>query len=197
MSQSVKSAEKGGLASTATAYAGKLKGKKRHVLVDTQGLLLHRHRRTFRIATAVSRCWRPCCLFPFLGKLFADSAYQGPVFQSCPISRPKSSDRVKGFVVQPRPNAPSPGQPLPPTGQGLGNLNRRARLHRRPFDSCSICNLKSPEESGAPGKRNISSVVARVYTAWPGKSKENESPRSNIFDMCRVNNKVIKVNKVM
>ena len=35
-------------------------------------------------------------LFPFLGKLFADSAYQGPVFHrawpaSCPISRPRSS----------------------------------------------------------------------------------------------------------
>ena len=42
-------------------------------------------------------------LFPFLGKLFADSAYQGPVFHralagiDCPISRPRSSsdpDRV-------------------------------------------------------------------------------------------------------
>ena len=44
-SQSVKSAEKGGLASTASFDAGKLiKGKKRHVLVDT--------------ATFVSRCWR-------------------------------------------------------------------------------------------------------------------------------------------
>ena len=34
-------------------------------------------------------------LFPFLGKLFADSAYQGPVFHralaGCPISRPRSS----------------------------------------------------------------------------------------------------------
>ena len=42
-SQSVKSAEKGGLASTATASmpAKLIKGKKRHVLVDTQGLLLH------------------------------------------------------------------------------------------------------------------------------------------------------------
>ena len=50
-------------------------------------------------------------LFPFLGKLFADSAYQGsrsftaPWPASCPISRleiVKRSDRVKGFVVQPR-----------------------------------------------------------------------------------------------
>ena len=41
-SQSVKSAEKGGSGSTRRAYdAGKkIKGKKRHVLVDTQGLLM-------------------------------------------------------------------------------------------------------------------------------------------------------------
>ena len=59
-------------------------------------------------------------LFPFLGKLFADSAYQGPVFHRAlagilPGHRAlagilpdleteivKRSDRVKGFVVQPR-----------------------------------------------------------------------------------------------
>ena len=62
--------------------------------------------------------------FPFLGKLFADSAYQGPVFHralagqratlpessSQPLitddcrhrACPASDDRVKGFVVQPR-----------------------------------------------------------------------------------------------
>ena len=66
---------------------------------------------TFRIATAVSRCWRPLFgLFPFLGKLFADSAYQGPVFHRAlagilpdlETEIVKRSDRVKGFVVQPR-----------------------------------------------------------------------------------------------
>ena len=43
-------------------------------------------------------------LFPFLGKLFADSAYQGPVFQLPDLETEivKRSDRVKGFVVQPR-----------------------------------------------------------------------------------------------
>ena len=66
---------------------------------------------TFRIATAVSRCWRPCFVcVPFLGKLFADSAYQGPVFHRAlagilpdlETEIVKRSDRVKGFVVQPR-----------------------------------------------------------------------------------------------
>jgi len=49
-------------------------------------------------------------LFPFLGKLFADSAYQGPVFHGVmagilphiETEIVKRSDRVKGFIVQPR-----------------------------------------------------------------------------------------------
>ena len=49
-------------------------------------------------------------LFPFLGKLFADSAYQSPVFHRAlagilpdlETEIVKRSDRVKGFVVQPR-----------------------------------------------------------------------------------------------
>ena len=61
---------------------------------------------TFRIATAVSRCWRPCSVcFPFS---FADSAYQGPdralagILPDLETEIVKRSDRVKGFVVQPR-----------------------------------------------------------------------------------------------
>ena len=45
-------------------------------------------------------------LFPFLSKLFADSAYQGPIFHGIlpdlEIEIVKRSDRVKGFVVEPR-----------------------------------------------------------------------------------------------
>ena len=50
-------------------------------------------------------------LFPFLGKLFADSAYQDAGLSPRPGRHPasdleteivKRSDRVKGFVVQPR-----------------------------------------------------------------------------------------------
>ena len=45
-------------------------------------------------------------LFPFLRKLFADSAYQGPIFHGA-LARilpylVKRSDRVKGFVVLPK-----------------------------------------------------------------------------------------------
>jgi transposase len=49
-------------------------------------------------------------LYPFLRKLFADSAYQGPVFEGAlaailprlDIEIVKRSDQAKGFVVQPR-----------------------------------------------------------------------------------------------
>src|SRR3984957_13076440 len=65
--------------------AGKLiKGKKRHLLVDTVGLLLHalvtsadvqdRDGGIMVLTTLFAR-------FPFLKKLFADTAYAGPLFQ--------------------------------------------------------------------------------------------------------------------
>ena len=49
-------------------------------------------------------------LFPFLGKLFADSAYQGPIFHhalagilpNLETQIVKRSDRVTGFVVLPK-----------------------------------------------------------------------------------------------
>ena len=86
-------------------------------------------------------------LFPFLGKLFADSAYQGPVFHRALGILPdleteivKRSDRVKGFVVQPRRWV---------VERTIAWLNRCRRLAKdweatrspssssRPFDSCS------------------------------------------------------------
>ena len=86
-SQSVKSAEKGGPAIDPHGFdAGKLiKGKKRHVLVDTLGLVLHalvtaadvqdRDGGVLLLSTLFGQ-------FPFLRKLFADSAYAGPVFRA-------------------------------------------------------------------------------------------------------------------
>jgi len=94
--------------------AGKrVKGKKRHVLVDTLGLLLHalvhpanvqdRDGGILLLSSLADR-------FPLLRKLFADGAYQGPVFgKALAKVRPqfqleiiKRSDSVPGFVVVPK-----------------------------------------------------------------------------------------------
>ena len=91
----------------------KIKGKKRHILVDTVGLLLHavvhpadiqdRDGGILVLETLFG-------LFPFLRKLFADSGYQGPKFQKA-LARTlpqleteivRRSDRAKGFEVLPR-----------------------------------------------------------------------------------------------
>ncbi len=90
-----------------------IKGKKRHVLVDTLGLLLH------ALVTAADVQDRDGGLlvlstmfgqFPFLKTLFADSAYAGPVFHdrlasvmpNLVIEIVRRSDRAKGFVVLPK-----------------------------------------------------------------------------------------------
>ena len=91
----------------------KIKGKKRHILVDTRGLLLiaivhsagiqDRDGGVLLFSTLFGR-------FPFLKKLFADSAYQGTLFAtaigailpSLHIEIVKRSDRAKRFVILPK-----------------------------------------------------------------------------------------------
>jgi transposase len=91
----------------------KIKGKKRHVLVDTQGLLMHavihagdiqdRDGGVLVMATLFG-------LYPFLLKLYADGGYQGPQFKTA-LSRVlgqvnleivKRSDTAKTFTVLPK-----------------------------------------------------------------------------------------------
>jgi transposase len=91
----------------------KIKGKKWHILTDTEGLLMHaivhaadvqdRDGGVLLISTLFG-------LYPFLRKLFADGGYQGPVFErgaaefltQMNVEIVKRSDSVKGFVVLPR-----------------------------------------------------------------------------------------------
>ena len=93
---------------------GKLiKGKKRHLLVDTLGLVLHA---LVTAADVQDRDGGVLLLrtlfgqFPFLRKLFADSAYAGPIFHtgaaeampSLAVEIVKRSKQTKGFVVEPK-----------------------------------------------------------------------------------------------
>ncbi len=94
--------------------AGKLiKGKKRHVLVDTLGLLLHAVVHPADIQDRDGGVLLLSTLFgayPFLVKLFADSAYAGPIFhdgattamRSLVVEIVKRADGAKGFVVEPK-----------------------------------------------------------------------------------------------
>src|SRR5271156_6100340 len=87
----------------------KIKGKKRHILVDTLGLLLHaivhpadiqdRDGGILLLATLFG-------MYPFLKKLFADAGYQGPEFNKAltkilphlETEIVKRSDQAKGFA---------------------------------------------------------------------------------------------------
>ena len=114
-SQSVKSAEKGGPSIDPHGFdAGKLiKGKKRHILVDMQGLLLHAIVHSAGIQDRDGGIWLLATLFgqfPFLAKLFADSAYAGSIFHTAlgkvlpnlKTEIVRRSDRAKGFVPLPK-----------------------------------------------------------------------------------------------
>ncbi len=82
----MKSAEKGGLSVDPHGYDAdkKINGKKRHIAVDTQGLLLlsivHGADMQDRDGGVLLMSLM-FGLFPFLLKLYADSGYQGPLFR--------------------------------------------------------------------------------------------------------------------
>jgi transposase len=91
----------------------KISGKKRHILVDTEGLLIHavvhaadiqdRDGGVLVMATLFG-------LYPFLNKLYADAGYQGQKFRQAlakalpqlSVEIVKRSDAAKGFTVLPK-----------------------------------------------------------------------------------------------
>src|SRR6202790_4606559 len=91
----------------------KIKGKKRHILVDMLGLLLHAIVHAADVQDRDGGIMLLATMFgmhPFLKKLFADAAYQGPAFHTS-LARVlphleteivKRSDQVKGFAVPPK-----------------------------------------------------------------------------------------------
>ena len=91
----------------------KIMGKKRHILVDTQGLLMHAIVHAADIQDRDGGAMLMATLFgvfPFLTRLFADGGYRGSRFQSAiarilprlTVEIVKRSDQAKGFVVLPK-----------------------------------------------------------------------------------------------
>ncbi len=85
-------------------------GKKRHILVDTQGLLMHAIVHAADIQDRDGGAMLMATLFgafPFLTRLFADGGYRGSRFQSAiarilprvTVEIVKRSDQAKGFAV--------------------------------------------------------------------------------------------------
>ena len=105
-SQSVKSVGKGGACIDPRGYDA---GKKRHVLVDTQGLLMHAIVHSADIQDRDGGALLMASLFgafPFLVKLYADGGYQGPNPEGdethTGARRPRDRQAIghdKGFVV--------------------------------------------------------------------------------------------------
>lgn len=108
-SQSVKTTESGG--PRGFDAGKKINGRKRHLLVDTLGLLL---RGIVHPASVQDRDGLALLLvrirrrFPFLALLFADGGYQGEVAaatagkERLELAIVKRSDRAQGFVLLPR-----------------------------------------------------------------------------------------------
>src|SRR6266545_7525430 len=91
----------------------KIKGKKRHILVDTQGLLMHAIVHGAEVQDRDGGALLMASLFglyPFLLKLYADGGYQGPEFkralrkilQRVNVEIVKRCDQAKGFAVLPK-----------------------------------------------------------------------------------------------
>ena len=111
-SQSVKSAERGGAEIDPIGYdAGKkVKGVKRHILVDTLGMMLIGQIQSASVQDrdgALPVLAEARRLFPFIDKIFADGGYQGEATAVARIGHweleiVKRSDTAKGFIVLPK-----------------------------------------------------------------------------------------------
>ena len=126
-SQSVKTTESGG---PRGYHAGKqIKGRKRHILTDTEGNLVHA---VFHTADIQDRDGAPLVLaeiikrFPWLRHVFADGGHAGDKLREAlrqigkwTLEIVKRSDTAKGFVVLPRRWA---------VERTLAGLNRNRRL---------------------------------------------------------------------
>ena len=162
-------------ASTSAGFdAGKkIKGKKRHILVDTQGLLMHAVVHAADIQDRDGGVLVMASLFglyPFLLKLYADGGYQGPQFQAglCPrhdAGQPGDREAVRyregirGFAkTLDRRADHRMAEPVQETGQGLGVLEPQRpcipALGLHPSHAAKALQEKKVSIRGRPPCRN-------------------------------------------
>lgn len=113
-SQSVKAAEKGGgcIDPSGSDAGKKIHGKKRHIVVDTLGLILAAQVHPADVQDrdgALPLLKEARRLFSFVERIFADGGYQGTATASSAaaiggwrLQIVKRSDQAKGFVVLPK-----------------------------------------------------------------------------------------------
>ena len=155
----------------------KVKGKKRHVLVDTEGMLLH------AIVTAADTqdrdggAWLLGTLFglyPFLLKLYANGGYQGPeirasvkaVLSQVDVEIVRRSDQAKGFVVFPNAGCRENtrlADPLPSVEQGFGEPQPQgAGVPADRFHSLH-------GQKAMPGLARFPDRLSRIFTPSDGR----------------------------
>src|ERR1035437_864259 len=162
----------------------KIKGKKRHILVDTQGLLIHaivhaadiqdRDGGAFVMATMFG-------LYPFLMKLYADGGYQGPLFRRAVakvmarvnVEIVKRSDHAKGFVVLPK------RWVVERTFAWLGRCRRLAKdwenLNRKALAFLRLASIRLMLESYAI-PNDLSGQTLRVFAEQPCRLAVSDVP---------------------
>ena len=125
---------KRGPASTPGLRCGQaIKGKKRHILVDTLGLLMHAvvHRPMSRIATAGSWSWPPCSgCSPFWRSSSPTAAIRADFQHGLAHAMPGLITKSSNVAIRPKALSSAPAldrrahdrlaQPLSPARQGLG-----------------------------------------------------------------------------
>src|SRR4029077_143518 len=153
----------------------KIKGKKRHILVDTQGLLMHsivhaaEGQDTDGGAVLMATLFGA---FPFLTRLFVDGGYQGPQFNGA-IRRTLAAvtvEIVKRSGARPSSVSPSAGSsnaPLPglaaaegwPRTGSVSTAKRSPSPASPPSPSCCE-NYAIPHEVSGQTLRSISRTPA-------------------------------------
>jgi hypothetical protein len=133
--------KRGGLHPRGYDAGKKIKGKKRHVLVDTQGLLMHAIVHSADIQDRDGGALLMASLFgafPFLVRLYADRGYQGPEFQGAmkrilarvDLEIVKRLGHAKASSFCPSAgssNAPSPGLAAAADSPRIGNASTARR----------------------------------------------------------------------